>query len=91
MLRAEGLARDRPELALLLGRRGCPALKDDLCYVTSIEVPKKLPQLLHDSNIIVKIWCESNHNAGFERAFPGFRSGWNSSESVRLTGITPHC
>jgi hypothetical protein len=37
-------------------------LKNDLGHVTSVEVLKELFELTHNSNNIVKIYCESNYN-----------------------------
>ena len=60
--RAERLGGHRLEFAFLLGGGRRAALKDDLGHVTSIEVLQKLLELTHDSNNIVKIYCESNYN-----------------------------
>jgi hypothetical protein len=89
--RTQRLARHRPELALLLGGRLGAALKNDLGHITSVEVLKKLFELTHDSNDIVKIYCESNYNRPGLRDKTGLPCGWNLGKIVRLTGRGDGC
>jgi hypothetical protein len=92
MFRAQWLPRNGLQLALLLRRSGRSALEDKLGDVTSIEVLKKLLKLTHDSNVIGKIFCESNYDSleSKEFAFSRLRST-RTAKTVRLTALGGRC